>query len=41
MASVIGNSEKTLPSDHKEKVAVILKVDNVDQSFQELLDKGD
>lgn len=40
MARVIGNAEKALPSDHREKMAIILKVENVDQSFQDLLEKG-
>ena len=40
MASVIGNSEKTLPADNREKIAIILKVDNVDESCQTLLSRG-
>jgi catechol 2,3-dioxygenase-like lactoylglutathione lyase family enzyme len=36
MASAIGNSEKTLPIDNREKVAIILKVDDVDRSYMEL-----
>lgn len=40
MASVIENSEKTLPTDHREKIAIILKVDNVDESYQTLLARG-
>ena len=40
MASVIGNAEKNLPSDHREKIAIILKVDNVDESYQTLLARG-
>ena len=40
MAAAIGNSEKSLPSDNREKIAIILKVENVDNSYQELLKKG-
>lgn len=40
MASAIGNSEKTLPIDNREKIAIILKVDNVDTSFRDLANKG-
>ncbi|MFO7656165.1 MAG: VOC family protein [Bacteroidales bacterium] len=40
MANAIGNSEKSLPTDNREKIAIILKVDNVDNSFHELSDKG-
>jgi catechol 2,3-dioxygenase-like lactoylglutathione lyase family enzyme len=40
MASVIGNSERPLPTDKREKIAIILKVENVDQSYQDLSEKG-
>ena len=40
MASAIGNSEKTLPIDNREKIAIILKVDDVDRSYMELKEKG-
>lgn len=40
MANAIGNSEKALPTDNREKIAIILKVGNVDKSYQDLLDKG-
>jgi lactoylglutathione lyase len=40
MASVIGNSEKSLPTDNREKIAIILKVENVDQSYQDFSEKG-
>lgn len=40
MAKAIGNSEKSLPADHREKTAIILKVDDVDKSYQDLSDKG-
>lgn len=40
MASAIGNSEKSLPFDNREKIAVILKVDSVDETYKELVNKG-
>ena len=40
MANAIGNSEKSLPIDNREKIAIILKVDNVDNSFKDLSEKG-
>ena len=40
MAKVIGNTEKSLPADNREKIAIIMKVDNVDKTFQELSAKG-
>lgn len=40
MASAIGNSEKSLPVDNREKIAIILKADSVDRTFKELTDKG-
>jgi lactoylglutathione lyase len=40
MANAIGNSEKSLPVDNREKIAIILKVDSVDETFKELSDKG-
>ena len=40
MANAIGNSEKVIPTDNREKIAIILKVDNVDNAFHELSDKG-
>ncbi len=40
MASVIGNSEKSLPLDNREKIAIIMKVNHVDETFEELSDKG-
>ncbi|MCG8306903.1 MAG: substrate-binding domain-containing protein [Cytophagales bacterium] len=29
MASAIGNSEKSLPTDNREKIAIVLKVDGI------------
>jgi lactoylglutathione lyase len=40
MATAIGNSEKPLPQDNREKIAIILKVNNVDKTFQDLSGKG-
>ncbi|WP_319481294.1 VOC family protein [uncultured Draconibacterium sp.] len=40
MAEVIGNSEKSLPIDSREKIVIILKVKDVDASFQKLIKKG-
>jgi predicted enzyme related to lactoylglutathione lyase len=40
MASAIGNAEKSLPADSREKMAIILKVDNVDKAYQELSTNG-
>lgn len=40
MARAIGNSAKTLPVDNREKVAIVLKVDSVDETFKDLTDKG-
>ena len=40
MANAIGNSEKSLPTDNREKIAIVIKVDNVDKSFQDLVAKG-
>lgn len=40
MASAIGNSEKQLPVNCREKIAIIIKVDNVDIAFQSLLQMG-
>nr|WP_319265119.1 VOC family protein [uncultured Draconibacterium sp.] len=40
MADKIGNSEKSIPIDSREKIAIILKVKDVDTSFKELTKKG-
>lgn len=40
MAAAIGNSDKSLPVDNREKIAIILKVDNVDTTFQNLSAKN-
>jgi catechol 2,3-dioxygenase-like lactoylglutathione lyase family enzyme len=40
MAPAVGNSEKQLPADCREKVAIILKVPDVDITYNELSEKG-
>lgn len=40
MASAIGNSDKQLPNNSREKIAIILKVESVDNTFQILLQRG-
>lgn len=40
MTSAIGNSEKSLPINNREKAAIIFKVDNVDKSYQNLSNRG-
>ena len=40
MAEVVGNANEELPVNKREKIAIILKVPDVDKSFGELKDKG-
>lgn len=40
MASAIGNSDKSLPVNRREKIAIILKVDNVDDYYERFSKKG-
>jgi len=40
MAEAVGNTELALPANSREKVAVILSVDSVDKSYEELSAKG-
>lgn len=40
MAQAVGNSDLELPVNCREKVAIILAVDSVDKSYEELLAKG-
>ena len=40
MAEAIGNSDKKLPVDNREKIAIILKVKDVDIAYNELRAKG-
>ncbi|WP_439183359.1 VOC family protein [Carboxylicivirga taeanensis] len=40
MAQAIGNAEQALPSNMREKMALILKVDDVDATFEKLSAKG-
>jgi len=39
MAKAVGNYDKQLPADVREKAAIILKVDDVDVSYKKLLAK--
>ena len=34
MAKEIGNLDKTLPSNNREKTVIVLKVDNVDKTYK-------
>ncbi|MBB4035049.1 putative enzyme related to lactoylglutathione lyase [Dysgonomonas hofstadii] len=40
MAEAIGNSDMPLPENSREKVAIILNVDNVDETYKELQLRG-
>ncbi len=40
MATVVGNTEKTQPVDFREKSMVSFEVDNVDESYRTLSEKG-
>jgi len=40
MATEIGNSEKLLPENCREKTVVVLQVDDVDKTFNDLTQKG-
>lgn len=40
MAKAIGNTEKSLPIDKREKIAIILNVPDVDKTYRELAEKG-
>lgn len=40
MAPVVGNAELPLPENSREKVMLILAVDNVDKSYEELSARG-
>ncbi len=40
MASAIGNDEKTQPIGYREKLMVVFEVENVDDTYQALLEKG-
>ncbi len=39
MAQSVGNSELKLPNNHREKIAIILKVNDVDKTYLDLLKK--
>jgi len=40
MAEAIGNSNLSLPENDREKIAIILSVDNVDKAYEELQARG-
>ena len=40
MANAIGNADKKLPDNNREKTAIILKVFDVDKSYNDLIQKG-
>lgn len=40
MASAMGNTEMKLPENHREKIAIILKVEDVDKAYHDLANKG-
>ena len=40
MASVVGNADKSQPSGYREKSMISFEVENVDESYQALLEKG-
>ena len=40
MASSIGNDEKTQPIGYREKSMIVFEVENVDDTYQALLEKG-
>jgi catechol 2,3-dioxygenase-like lactoylglutathione lyase family enzyme len=40
MANAIGNSEKHLPHDCREKTVIVIHVDNVDKAYKKLSDNG-
>ena len=40
MANAIGNADKPLPVDCREKMVITLKVDNVDKTYEKLTNHG-
>ena len=40
MAAVIGNTDKQLPADCREKIAVIINVKSVDDEYHKMKDRG-
>ena len=40
MAHAVGNYEKTLPTNSREKIAIIMKVEDVDQCYEKLSEQG-
>lgn len=40
MAPAVGNTEKEQPSGYREKMMISFEVENVDETYQKLLEKG-
>ena len=40
MAPAVGNADKAQPSDCREKSVVVFQVENVDETYQSLMEKG-
>lgn len=40
MAKQVGNFDKTLPSNNREKTVIVLQVDNVDETYKRLINNG-
>ncbi|WP_029905940.1 VOC family protein [Prevotella sp. 10(H)] len=40
MAEAVGNKEQDLPANSREKIAIVLEVDDVDKKYEELSAKG-
>jgi catechol 2,3-dioxygenase-like lactoylglutathione lyase family enzyme len=40
MAESVGNANLELPQNHREKTAIVLQVDSVDESYKELCERG-
>ena len=40
MATQVGNFDKTLPSNNREKTVIVLQVDNVDETYKRLANNG-
>lgn len=40
MAEVIGNDNKSMPQNHREKSLLVFSVNNVDQTYMELKNRG-
>jgi len=40
MAKQVGNFDKTLPTNNREKTVIVLQVDNVDETYKRLVNNG-